>query len=73
VPSLGQLRNSAALHSWLKVDWIYSTSMFAAPRFPHLAKPHEKIVLQGVDPETRQIEGEPPAMERPSGRGGGNA
>jgi len=73
VTSLGQLRNYAALHPWLKVHWITSTTVASAPRFPHLTEPHEKIVLQGVDPETRQIEGEPPAMERPSGRGGGNA
>jgi len=73
VPSIGLIRNYAALHPWLKVDWITRTTVATAPRFPHLTEPHEKIVLQGVDPDTRQIEGEPPAMEGPSWRGGGNA
>ena len=70
VTSLGLLRNYAALHPWLKVDWITRTTVASAPRFPHLAKPHEKIVLQRVDPDTRHIEREPPAMKGPPGRGG---
>jgi len=72
VPSFGQLRNSATLHPWLKVHRVTATAVPATPRFPHLAEPHEKIVLQGVDPDTRQVESEPPAMKRPPWRGGRN-
>ncbi len=70
VPSLVQLRNYASLHPLLKVDWITRTTVATAPRFPHLTEPHEKIVLQGVDPDSRQVESEPPAMKRLPRRGG---